>query len=166
MKRNLVMKTSLYRHFNASGDLLYIGISACQISRLVYHKYTSQWYWDVTRIEIEYFDTRQAAEDAERAAIRKEKPRYNTMGRPGRGKIKGMGRAPTMTPERITVAEDLRSVHAMLGKEIWEAIRQLPGPPISQAAYYLWQKKYDAKKREDRKKRLAEGDLSAAEDLT
>lgn len=52
------------------------------------------------------------------------------------------GRPVTMTPERVEVA-DLMLRTGQRGKEVFEAIKVLTGPPISRAAYYAWQKKWD-----------------------
>lgn len=76
------------------------------------------------------------------------------------------GRKATMTPPRVKKAIEMRD-QGCIGPEIWAAIAPLPGPPISKAAYYLWQKKYDAGKRAKRKAAIDSGDIDKAfEDLT
>ena len=37
------METDLYRHFDAAGNLLYVGISFSAINRFSQHKYGSEW---------------------------------------------------------------------------------------------------------------------------
>jgi len=69
--------TRLYRHFNAAGELLYVGISLNPFARLNGHAHMSHWSDDIVRIEIERHPSRDAAEAAERAAIAAEKPRHN-----------------------------------------------------------------------------------------
>lgn len=71
------MRTALYRHWNADGELLYVGISLKPFQRLDQHKNNSHWYGDIANVSVEYFDTRSLAEDAERVAINKEKPLHN-----------------------------------------------------------------------------------------
>jgi predicted GIY-YIG superfamily endonuclease len=73
----------LYRHYDAQGGLLYIGISSEVLRRLGEHR-QSRWYRSIALITIEPFPTWKAAQAAERAAIRAEWPRYNaeTRGRP------------------------------------------------------------------------------------
>lgn len=73
------MKTSLYRHYDADGVLLYVGISLNHLARLGGHKSSSHWFWDITRVDIEHFETRGIAEAAEMLAIREEKPLHNKM---------------------------------------------------------------------------------------
>jgi hypothetical protein len=68
----------LYRHFDEGGKLLYVGISVHAVSRLASHKQTSPWVWSVARMEIQTFPTRQEAEEAEREAIRTERPLFNS----------------------------------------------------------------------------------------
>jgi hypothetical protein len=67
----------LYRHFDESGKLLYVGISLNAISRLVGHKRGSPWVWSVARVEVQTFPTREDAEAAEREAIQTERPLFN-----------------------------------------------------------------------------------------
>lgn len=70
-------KTSLYRHFNKDGELLYVGISNNHINRLNQHKSASSWFEDISRVEIEHFETRGEALNAETKAIQEEKPKHN-----------------------------------------------------------------------------------------
>ena len=69
--------TSLYRHFDADGDLLYVGVSLSAVYRLSQHKQASGWYSDISRVDIENFTSRTAALIAETAAIQGEDPKYN-----------------------------------------------------------------------------------------
>lgn len=71
----------LYRHFDAAGVLLYIGISGVPFLRLQQHKSASAWFKQITTITIQRFPNRIEAARAERAAIESEKPLFN--GRPG-----------------------------------------------------------------------------------
>ena len=73
------MSCQLYRHFNAKGELLYVGVSLSAISRLISHK-RSAWAKEITRVEIENCGSREEAEKRERLAIRTEKPKYNVSG--------------------------------------------------------------------------------------
>lgn len=70
-------RTSLYRHFNGEGQLLYVGISLSAIQRLGQHKEHSDWFESITRVTIEQFDTREEALEAERSAIFRERPLHN-----------------------------------------------------------------------------------------
>ncbi len=70
------MTCQLYRHFDAAGDLLYVGISLSAVSRLSQHK-NSAWFAEIKRVEIEHYPTRDEALDMEALAIRNENPRYN-----------------------------------------------------------------------------------------
>jgi len=69
--------TQLYRHFDAEGQLLYVGISLQSMKRLAEHKNNSDWFDEITRVDIEHFSDRNAAMDAERKAVQEEKPKYN-----------------------------------------------------------------------------------------
>lgn len=71
------MKTNLYRHYDSQGVLLYIGVSLKQLQRLQQHSNSSFWFNQIETIKVEYFETRELALAAERAAIIAEKPLHN-----------------------------------------------------------------------------------------
>lgn len=73
--------TALYRLFNASGELLYVGITGDLKARLAQHAASKAWWPDVTRKTVEWHLTRSAAAVAEIAAIRGERPIHNIQGR-------------------------------------------------------------------------------------
>lgn len=70
-------RTALYRHFDDQGRLLYVGISKHPTQRLSEHERASDWAPLISRIEIEWHDTRGDAETAEVHAIRHERPKFN-----------------------------------------------------------------------------------------
>lgn len=53
------------------------------------------------------------------------------------------GRPKAMTDERAALASGLLG-DGERGNKVWEAMKELPGPKISRAAYYAWQKQWDA----------------------
>lgn len=69
--------TSLYRHFDRDGRLLYVGISNNALARLRGHKLDASWYPEITDISIAHYPDRATAERAEARAIRTEAPLYN-----------------------------------------------------------------------------------------
>ena len=69
--------TSLYRHFSADGELLYVGVSLNTVARLVAHQHRSEWFDKIASITIEKFESRDAAEAAEITAINAEAPKFN-----------------------------------------------------------------------------------------
>jgi hypothetical protein len=70
-------KTALYRHFDASGALLYVGISLNPVKRQQAHMNGANWSDDITRVDVQWFATRSEAEMAEWVAIRDENPLHN-----------------------------------------------------------------------------------------
>jgi predicted GIY-YIG superfamily endonuclease len=70
-------KHCLYRHYNQAGDLLYVGISTNHRRRSQQHQCGSEWYADVSKITIEWFDDKHSARQAEADAIFNEQPIYN-----------------------------------------------------------------------------------------
>lgn len=68
-------KTCVYRAF--IGDrLAYVGLTLNPKGRFSAHS-RKPWWREVTRVDLEWFDGREAAKEAERAAIRDESPLYN-----------------------------------------------------------------------------------------
>ncbi|MFF0094644.1 GntR family transcriptional regulator [Streptomyces canus] len=73
-------RTALYRYFEASGDLLYIGISNDPDLRKKAHLYERRpdsWPKKAVRRTVEWHDSRVLALSAEEEAIKAERPRYN-----------------------------------------------------------------------------------------
>jgi hypothetical protein len=73
-------RVRLYRAYDSQRRLLYVGISLCALTRLANHRSQSEWFGEVSRLEIEVFPNRRTAEDAERRAIWAEGPVYNRQG--------------------------------------------------------------------------------------
>lgn len=70
------MRTSLYRFYGLNNQLLYVGMSKNPFQRLNGHKRDKEMHL-VSRIDLQWFETRTAAVIAERIAIRNEKPLWN-----------------------------------------------------------------------------------------
>lgn len=70
-------RTALYRHYDAAGALLYVGITDCLTERDKQHRATAHWHGEVMRTETQWCDGRQAALIAEWEAIRDENPIHN-----------------------------------------------------------------------------------------
>lgn len=68
---------ALYRHFNAQGELLYVGISFRPLLRTKEHAALSGWTKEIANITINYLPTRKDAMAAEAKAVREENPLYN-----------------------------------------------------------------------------------------
>lgn len=71
------MRTALYRHYDASGTLLYIGISISAVGRLSTHARTADWAEKIARVDIEWFDNRADAIAAECISVAREAPLHN-----------------------------------------------------------------------------------------
>ena len=75
------MTCQLYRHFDSSGALLYVGISVSTPARLAQHRDSSEWFSRIDKITICHFETVADARNAEREAIATERPMFNCMWR-------------------------------------------------------------------------------------
>jgi PHD/YefM family antitoxin component YafN of YafNO toxin-antitoxin module len=76
------MSTAVYRHFNAAGRLLYIGMTDEPLRRNEQHAFDKPWWPEVATTKLEWHPTREAAAEAEIAAIKTEDPLYNRLHSP------------------------------------------------------------------------------------
>lgn len=83
---------TLYRFFTEPGALLYIGITGDASTRWKAHSREKAWWLEVSYIRVEHYETREAVEAAEKAAIVAERPAWNvTHNREGRRHSSGGG---------------------------------------------------------------------------
>ena len=68
-----------YRHYNAAGELLYVGVTASTGKRDSGHKSGSEWFGEIARSECTYFATRREALVFEAASIIVDEPKYNKL---------------------------------------------------------------------------------------
>lgn len=76
--------TALYRFFDRPGNLLYVGVTRDPAMRLAQHGAAKGWWQAVADIKIAWYDSRHEALDAERAAIKAERPVHNVVHNTGR----------------------------------------------------------------------------------
>ncbi|MET8080030.1 GIY-YIG nuclease family protein [Streptomyces sp. NPDC005303] len=70
--------TALYRAFDSTGQLLYVGISIHPEQRFKEHAWQKSWWRsEVARTTVEWHDTRILAAQAEARAVRDEAPERN-----------------------------------------------------------------------------------------
>jgi predicted GIY-YIG superfamily endonuclease len=75
-------ETTLYRVFDAADSLMYVGISSRRnLRRLAEHEHGKPWWTEARRVSLQHFPTREDAAEAERDAIRDERPKYNIAGK-------------------------------------------------------------------------------------
>jgi predicted GIY-YIG superfamily endonuclease len=72
--------TALYRFWDDTGDLLYIGITGRINHRLTEHS-RKAWSWTATKVTLEWYPSVAEALAAETAAIQAEDPHYNINGK-------------------------------------------------------------------------------------
>lgn len=69
----------LYRFYDRSDHLLYVGITNNPAARFKQHEHGKDWWDQVASITLERHESRQALMDAEREAIVAEQPAYNVV---------------------------------------------------------------------------------------
>jgi hypothetical protein len=77
-KRNIwAGRTAVYRFFDATGRLLYVGVATWPPTRWKQHAREKSWWGDVADKTTAWHPTRVEAERAEAVAINTEKPLHN-----------------------------------------------------------------------------------------
>lgn len=102
-------RTAVYRFFDATGELLYVGLTNNTTTRWDYHARRKPWWSDVARKTVTWYDDRPTAARVEAQAIRTESPKWNVVipsedgtrlsanskgGRPATGQTRIMGFRP------------------------------------------------------------------------
>lgn len=96
-------RTALYRLFDTTGRLLYVGISHKPDVRWGQHSEEKSWWPEVDQRKVEWHETRASAERAELAAITAEKPLHNKVGTAAATVNTVGGKTPTR-PIRVDLA--------------------------------------------------------------
>lgn len=73
----------VYRVYDAEGRLIYVGSTGNLVQRLRFHSYgyTAWWNYQASKTVAKVYPDERAARDAEMAAIRSERPRWNITGK-------------------------------------------------------------------------------------
>jgi hypothetical protein len=88
-------RTALYRLFDETGRLLYVGVSHKPDVRWGQHSEEKEWWPQVDTRSVAWHETRASAERAELEAIRQEKPLHNVVGTPVATVSPTSGKTPT-----------------------------------------------------------------------
>lgn len=108
-------RTALYRLYDIADRLLYIGIAVNPPARWTGHAREKLWWQEVARITIEWYDTWELAEEAERKAIKVESPTHNVADTPDTERGERLARAANQKAR----ASDLRKIR--LDDDLWDA---------------------------------------------
>lgn len=73
----MTTRYTVYRHLDADGVLLYVGMTRNPMARLDRHFARSPWIYDAVRVDMVHYDTFDEAAKAEARAIRTESPLFN-----------------------------------------------------------------------------------------
>lgn len=71
-------RTALYRLYDATGTVIYVGIATNPFTRWEQHALTKPWWSDVVTREIEWCATREEAEKRERHKVNHRAPTWNS----------------------------------------------------------------------------------------
>lgn len=93
MTQAVISRTAVYRFFDLSGQLLYVGITGSPVARFDQHRKAAPWwsYVDHDRTTIDWHANRVDAAVTEADAIRDERPAFNVVG------VRSFGGRPATT---------------------------------------------------------------------
>lgn len=132
--------TSVYRYYDATGVLLYVGITSRATTRQREHNADKEWWPYVARQQVEHFPSRQAAHDHEKALIRKFHPPFNRQHNPdheairtlylasglgGNRALRGGKRRPSLTSQTV------RQLHGACKGRLELALAESDGPWVA-----------------------------------
>jgi predicted GIY-YIG superfamily endonuclease len=108
---------TLYRLFDARGELLYLGIAGNPGRRFEQHAKDKPWWTEVDTIKLEHFDHRSTAEAAEIRAIKTERPRHNVVHNNRRKPVRRFAFNPGVKDADLLrqYMADPEGYHALLG---------------------------------------------------
>ena len=111
--------TAVYRLFDGSGRLLYIGMGDGR-ARLKSHLRSKPWRHDIDqgKTVVAWFDTRAEAAAAETEAIQAERPAHNVVHRPRPSRAKDTDANKRRVTPRRQIA---------LSGDLWDRLRDLHG---------------------------------------
>lgn len=123
---------ALYRYFDSDNQLLYVGISSNFYNRTNAHLAQSKWVQEAALVTIEWFESREKVEQAEKIAIQNERPMYN--------KIHGV--LPLVSHLETVITSDLADdFHKKLKERIRDSLKQnysLLSDEISLETLSIW----------------------------
>ena len=94
-------QTALYRFYDGEGTLLYVGITKRPPTRFDAHAADKPGWPEVTRIEIEWCESRAEADRRERTAIKSEHPKWNVIHTHVPSSPRRRVPPPELSPEQI-----------------------------------------------------------------
>lgn len=108
-------RTALYRHFDADGALLYVGIALSPTYRLSTHRASSAWAQSIAHVTMEWFETRDEALAAEKRAIETEGPKHNIAHNKPSGGARSTARATVPAVPDVLHSKEEVAVHFRIG---------------------------------------------------
>jgi hypothetical protein len=121
-------RAALYRHFDRRRRLLYVGMSLNTLNRLIAHRDVAHWFDHIAYVEIEQFDCRAQALNAERVAILNEKPAFN---------VRGVRHARPFLDEKVMLPSDAVRLAGGSRAQL-RLIFEQRGFRLTRQAIYLW----------------------------
>lgn len=106
--------TAVYRLFDDSGALLYVGVAVNPATRWTQHASEKDWWPEVKRKTVDWHDDREAAFAAEVKLIKTERPRYNVVGTPEHANRVRQGHVRWRVRERLEVRQAQAAQHRTL----------------------------------------------------
>lgn len=134
MTTDVIERCYLYRFFDASERLLYVGIARDLGARFSAHRRDAAWWSRVAFGTTETHPSRADAELAEALAIVSEHPEFN-VSRPSEGKIGGLVDAASSTPNVTELVAEIERLRKLCGEQSVTIVRLRGHVEAARASY-------------------------------
>ncbi|MEV8610211.1 GIY-YIG nuclease family protein [Amycolatopsis sp. NPDC051373] len=105
---------ALYRMYDETGQLLYVGISIDPGKRMAQHRSDKPWFSQVANITVQPMPSRKAALEAERESIKNERPTFNVVHNDTAELGESLSVVEKLAWRSLTIARDQGGFHTHL----------------------------------------------------
>ena len=119
------MTAVLYRCFDASGAVLYVGVTSQPWQRIAAHRRASPFRAEIDRVDFRWFGSRAQAMDAQAAEIAEHRPPHNWADNPDTpyvGRSGGRSLPPRKPPVKADLAQWVKAQRPKTAKQCSEAL--------------------------------------------
>jgi hypothetical protein len=112
IQRTVNGPSSVYRYYDHSGVLLYVGVTSRGMARNAEHDKSKPWWHYVATQQVDHYETRADALEAEERLIRSFRPPFNVQHNPFHAEVRRAYEQWTAEGQPSVTVDELISVHS------------------------------------------------------